>query len=89
MVLAIYRTQLFNAADIDTVKRIQAGYTVELLPYVVSTNLTWGPHAVQAFALTEQIRATEPAAGTNRRIQIRDFRTTSFARRTKSIEIPR
>ena len=29
--LVIYRTQLFNAADIDNVKKIQAGYTVQPL----------------------------------------------------------
>ena len=29
--LIIYRTQLFNAADIDNVKKIQAGYTVQTL----------------------------------------------------------
>ena len=29
--LIIYRTQLFNAADIDNVKKIQAGYTVQPL----------------------------------------------------------
>ena len=29
--LLIYRTQLFNAADIDNVKKIQAGYTVQPL----------------------------------------------------------
>lgn len=29
--LIVYRTQLFNAADIDNVKKIQAGYTVQTL----------------------------------------------------------
>ena len=29
--LIIYRTQLFNAADIGNVKKIQAGYTVQTL----------------------------------------------------------
>ena len=28
---ALYRTQLFNPADIDNVRKVQAGYTVEPL----------------------------------------------------------
>ncbi len=31
LVLAVYRTQLFNASDIDNVKKIQAGYKVQPL----------------------------------------------------------
>jgi len=31
LVLAVYRTQLFNASDIDSVKKIQAGYKVQPL----------------------------------------------------------
>jgi hypothetical protein len=31
MVLVLYRTQLFNPADLDNVKKIQAGYTVQPL----------------------------------------------------------
>ena len=30
LVLALYRTQLFNAADIDNVKKVQAGYKVQV-----------------------------------------------------------
>jgi len=35
--LAIYRTQLFNAADIDNVKKVQAGYSVSTLSQFAKT----------------------------------------------------
>jgi hypothetical protein len=37
LILAVYRTQLFNPADIDNVKKIQAGYKVQTLSAFLGT----------------------------------------------------
>jgi hypothetical protein len=42
-VLAGYRTQLFNAADIDNVRKIQAGYTIEPLSKFLSKSAPPAP----------------------------------------------
>ncbi|MFO0895685.1 MAG: DUF1254 domain-containing protein [Phycisphaerales bacterium] len=45
-VFAIYRTQLFNPADIDNVRRIQAGYTFQPLSSFAHTPAPAAPPAV-------------------------------------------
>ncbi len=57
LVLAVYRTQLFNASDIENVKKIQAGYTVQPL----STFL--GSPAPAAAPAIHFIRPLTPDAG--------------------------
>jgi hypothetical protein len=54
--LAIYRTQLFNPADIDNVKKVQAGYKVQTLsqflgqpPPIAAAEPKWPPFTDKAF----------------------------------------
>ncbi len=54
--MAIYRTQLFNPADIDNVKKVQAGYTVQTLsqflgqpPPIAAPDPKWPAFTDKAF----------------------------------------
>lgn len=46
VVLAVYRTQLFNPADIDNVKKVQAGYKVEPLSAFLGQPAPAAPPAI-------------------------------------------
>ena len=56
----VYRTQLFNPADIDNVKKVQAGYKVELLSAFVGKPAPAAPPAVNFIKplTTEQERSS-------------------------------
>jgi hypothetical protein len=56
IVLAIYRTQLFDPSDIDNVKKVQAGYTAEPLSTFLGTE---APKAVPPIAWTTPLSAQE------------------------------
>lgn len=50
MVLAAYRTQLFNPADLDNVKKIQAGYKVEPLSIFLGSSVAKSARVIEFVA---------------------------------------
>lgn len=58
--LVIYRTQLFDAADIDNVKKIQAGYTIEPLSAFEHTPAATAPPMDFVAPLTPAEQKTSP-----------------------------
>ncbi|MEB3031592.1 DUF1254 domain-containing protein [Mycolicibacter sp. MYC340] len=58
--LVIYRTQLFDPADIDNVKKIQAGYTVEPLSGYLKQPVMSAPPVDFIAPLTPEAQKTSP-----------------------------
>ncbi|MEB3023582.1 DUF1254 domain-containing protein [[Mycobacterium] crassicus] len=58
--LVIYRTQLFDPADIDNVKKIQAGYTVEPLSAYLKQPAMSAPPVDFVAPLTPEAQKTSP-----------------------------
>jgi hypothetical protein len=62
LALAVYRTQLYNASDIDTVRKIQAGYTVQPLSTFLGSPAPAAAPAIHFIEpLTPQAERTDPA----------------------------
>ena len=70
MVLVVYRTQLFSPADLDNVKKVQAGYKVEFLSSFL------GQPAPQA---APQVSFMEPCTPEEERTSLKSFEVLNFA----------